>query len=1736
MFKYIILISSIMINSVPGQIHLLNYKETENKIFMTIRLDEFSEVSFSSYWDESRPAELSLPNRNIIIGLPFNKVLKIDQTIKKSSNKKFIPRYNPEVIRKDSVLEYRNSFPKSQLVSETDPISINGFQWVGNIYCINIDIHQCKYDYVQRVVNQINELEIIITLEDTLLYYADIQTDEKYKYLILNFKEAVKYSVQNPLTWDVRSDWIDYDKEYIKLKTARDGIYRITYEDLEKMNLNSLDPARINIYKKGEKIPLYIHGADDQVFNNGDYIEFYGERNMGGRHRDISKYNEPYNEYLNRYTDTTVYWLSWTDNEPCRVKLCNGRQLNSSDTLKYYTEIQHYEKDNWFDYSTDQLVRRELPYWIENKTWGWHSISLGCTNYEFTTKDVYLGKRAQIFLKLQSYASSVLVNSHNLGLGINDNEIVQLGFMNKYEQKVLNISLNSNDLPEGKNQIKLYSYPTISDINTLFMDWYEIEYPRELMLINDSLTFCFGYLEEQTVKTVLLKNVISHDHLIWKTGVDFFRYSELHYENDILVFCDTISSADKFILIRENNYLTPVLSYPAKIRDLKNSSIQADYILITNSEFLDAASEYVGFIESSYNVKTIVVDVEDIYNVYNYGYTNPEVIKDFLQYSYYLWKKPSPEFVFIVGDGTYDYHRIKEINLGSPRVNCIVPSFGAPVSDNWFVIWDTTGACIPMMNIGRIPVSTKNEFYHYFTKHRNYLKDGFSDWNKRFMFFSGGMGNNQEELDELKRVNDLVLHYAENLPIAGYCIHFFKTIDPRSDYGPLTSQQIKNSIDSGAVIISYLGHSGTQTWDNGIVDPRQLSNSRNKHPLVTDFGCSTGKFAEPDVTSFAEMFINKGDAIAYLGNSSLGFHSTSTTFPLIFFRLMLQDSVYRISDAHKRAKTELLMNFGSSAVYQLFSLTNTLFGDPIISLPIPAKPDLYLSNSDVKLSEAHPSDNIDSINIETCLFNLGKGVNDSVNIYMKNIYAENIVYEKTAKLFIPGYRSALTLGLPVKGRSGEHLVSIQADPDNLIDEIYEDNNEIRFKLNVNNSALRVLDNYTYESAVKDDIEIISPVYLPDDDYTFEYSFSEDFKDTRYIKGKIGTFNSILNLKEFGSDSRMWIRARIDGQESYSLNKSLYINSDYNCLYNDSVSFKSLTLENLIIEDNRIKLNDSYTTFSIISGGFHDGKTAVISKDGQTYVPGGNTIGHHICVFREDTHEFIDYKRFNVFGGTPEGESYYRYLDTISSDYLILIGVNDEGRVPEYLKRKLHEFGSIYIDSLRFRSSWAFMGRRGATRGSVPEIFSHPFEGMAVIDTIIRKPLSQGWLSTTFIGPVGKWENILLNLNSRDSTVFPLLITAYSKDKSRDTVIILWENTGGSIGFIDAAVYPRIKVRRGLSGEGKSSFINCLGIKYKLPPELVVTRRGARLSRDTLEWGEELKLDLGIYNAGEISSGEFLVSVEVKGENDSGTILQKKIPSIEPKEIRETEFVINCRSAGSKMLQVNADAAGEVDEIYEDNNTLQIPFYVKKDSRAPDIKITFDGVDVFDGSYVSGHPVVKILVSDLSYSSISPDPYSLMIYTDGNYIPPEEIKYTFAEKVISAEFSPQLGEGEHIIKIAASDPENNCKEEVLCVNVSGGTLLLSAYNYPNPFSRETWFTFILTGIPDELLIKIYTTAGRLIRKIVVDPGELTRDFNRVYWDGRDEEGNIAANGIYFYKIITRKGDKTGNITGKLAVIK
>jgi hypothetical protein len=458
-----------------------------------------------------------------------------------------------------------------------------------------------------------------------------------------------------------------------------------------------------------------------------------------------------------------------------------------------------------------------------------------------------------------------------------------------------------------------------------------------------------------------------------------------------------------------------------------------------------------------------------------------------------------------------------------------------------------------------------------------------------------------------------------------------------------------------------------------------------------------------------------------------------------------------------------------------------------------------------------------------------------------------------------------------------------------------------------------------------------------------------------------------------------------------------------------------------------------------------------------------------------------------------------------------------------------------------------IGKKGAPQGSVPESFRKAFSGPAEIETNRIISSKNGWIEFPLIKNSAKWLSVTKDDSLPSGSVIDYIPVAIKNDNSADTLDALtFLGNTSDISTINADVYTSLKLIANFQADDNydSPIFKEIGVDFSPVPELATNYQVVSASADSVTIGENISLSFYVYNVGETKADSFNVKVEVINEDNSRqTIFTQKVDSLKTDERKLFEVVHNTSAgSGAKTFLINIDSEDQIRELFEDNNFFSVPFYIKPDTTKPSITLTIDGNDILDGEYISPNPVILIELNDQSLLPIN-DPSSVMIYLNEVLVPSDTsiITYTFSETnpKVKVDFTPALSDGDYELKVLWKNSSGNIVDSSGVQKfflVSNEAKLLNVYNYPNPSSGETHFTFKLTQVPEEIKIKIFTIAGRLVREIKLTSSDLKYDFNKIYWDGRDEDGDILANGVYLYKVIMKAGNKSEEVTQKLAIVK
>jgi hypothetical protein len=1725
-----------------------------------------NEVNFTGFSDESKPGSPGLPNKIIFVALPSISKITVSSTILSSEKIKGVPQLNPLVrMKTDSTLVYQKvtRLAAAAFQNSSNAVEVAGYLWIRNYYCAAIRINQYRYNYT-NYIEQINKIHLEINVGQPDIVSQTINTkkdpfDGTLSHLILNYNNSPRLQRRkNSAKSDSLTSWIDFSNTYIKIGVNHDGIYRISSSDLTNyaVDYEAIDPNNFKIISRGKEVPIYIHYVSPNSPASWDYIEFFGFRNMGADYKKTNAYNTPYNEYLDRYSDTTVYWFTWNGNAGKRIDTLTHYTGSAKDSVLSYTEITHNEDNAWFDYSVADIVRRQDPEWIENETWVGGQQGVGNSALSFSVNDVVPGKSADAYYKVQNFASDVDLNAHKVGLTLNNNPAVYGTVnINKYEQKVIHGNFPVSILNNGSNTLHAISYQTSATLNSMEYDWYEIDYPRYLKAYNDSLEFQINDTLKNQPAAIKVTNLSGQAYTLYKISGGLKKISNFTLSKNTLTFIDTVYPGSKYYLIAASKIGKPHFFYKKNFVDIGTNTNQADYILITHPLLLNEAAKYSDFINRNYNVSTKIINIFDIYDEYNYGFFSPAPIKYFLQTAFNNWKAPQPSYVFLVGEANYDYYGNKVKYFGTPVKPNYVPSYGIPVSDTWFVVWDTTGLNIPQMCIGRLPVSSEADFDNYLQRHKSYLASPFDDWNKRYLFFSGGDPANPSELTLLKSVNDQLINTIINVyPIGGICNHFYKTITPSANFGPFTNDQISAKLDSGGVVLSYIGHSGTQIWDNGINDPLQVGNNRARFTFVTDFGCSTGKFAEPDIKSFAELFVagSHANAIGFVGNTSLGFTSTTTTFPQLFYKRLISKDNPSIGEAYLNAKTDLIQQYGSTDVFRIFTLCNTLFADPIIKLKIPTKPNLFIDKNGIKLNNAIVESSTDSIKVMVKYFNYGIADTAKFTIRVISYYNDQNVYEKKIIKSIPLFSDSLSLYIKIKNQIGAHKISVILDSDNNIDEIYKTDNTAELQYNVVSIDIRTLFLDNVDNINNTVIKFINPTgTAAADSIVVQLDTKQAFSLSVTKTYALGMFYSKIDLSPLLPNIRYWLRVKLKNQTAeYSGPFTFYYSLQVQnaLLLNDSLSFSNGKSNSVQFVKDGLVTGNIIKKLTASSAGFYDGGYATTTVNGNDYLSEGNVDGPHIAAF-DNNLNFLYEKRFSYWDDPVNFEkNFLAYMDSVSTNNIVVFSNSGGGGsgLTAKITSAIKNFGSKYIDNIGYRYSWAMIGRKGAKPGSMPEVWSKPFAGAVTVDSLFTSQSINGSYTSPLFGPVGNWKSINIsakNNNNSQISIYPVVKNVNSTDTLSALPII---NNSANLSSLSKYSFLQflLKINK---GTGQSpAVLNSLQINYTSLPELGTNYQAVSIVKDTVVQGEYIDLTFSVYNAGGSAASNFRVIVEaVKPDNSKEKVFDTVVDSIGVEQKKQFIYsYLTTSECGRIRFNITIDPDNKILELYKDNNFYSIPAFVKTNDKPASMKVTFDGSDIVDGDYISVKPDIKVELNDMSLVPIT-DTTVIRFYLNGQRIyfanNPNVLipAYSSANPKLVVIYKPALTSGNYTFKVWTRSVTGQASDSVVVTRkfqVDSELKLLDVFNYPNPFSKETFFTFKLTQIPDELKIRIFTVAGRLIKEFVLSSADLRCDFNRILWNGRDQDGDFIANGVYLYKIVTVKNGIKSSVIQKLAVVR
>ena len=924
----------------------------------------FTSISFAGATltiDVGRP---SLPVYRQLIGIPLDAsphVTVIDSRLEVRQTERIIPAQAPGLASTQPTLAidrdfYKRDRPHPNKLVEVTPLGLIRGQRVARL-----QIQPIQYNPARSQLKIYQELLIRIDFNSTpaqsyqgskrfgissLVIEPSQAFEQLFQAKLLNYNQA-KVWRRSPQSAPAApaAQHVSSPSDRYKIPISRTGIYEITYSDLRRAGANPMGMAleTLKMENRGRRIGIHIFDRDmDGRFDPDDSIVFYGRALVG-----------------DRFTDTNVYWLSWGGVGRSQVSVRDTAPKTSNAPTSFaFKKTVRFEQDRKYDRLLDVKSEGADHYF-------WESLTGGADS-RFSQKDFpiqlphavreQINREAEIRIKFQG-ASRDRNARHQARILFNGS---QLGQVVEWRQQaaplvVRKIELQRFSKPEDMDVLRIIAEDrngTSAGEPDFYLDWFEIDHWRTFEASEGVLAFNSTTEPRRTgrvqyrVTNFLQPEVdiyqIRDDSIVAKLVNGRVERKEGTFQ---LTFEDSVTSPTGYFAVERGRYAQVDHIIPAKPSVISNPANQADYIIISHHDFIDALQPLAAF-RRSQDLSVMVVDVEEVYDQFNHGIFNPSAIQKFLRHTYTHWRTPKPTYVLLVGDAHYDYKgaivtRYREVlnrdydlhPIYVPTFHGWAPASGETAIDHHFVTVSGDDP-LPDMFIGRLPVQSPRELGDMVKKIINYeAKRQPGLWQGRLMQVADNEVNNIGD-DIFERASKQLIE--EYIPVA----YDTRKVYLRQIESPeRTNQAILTTIDEGVLVVEYSGHGGTQTWaDEGIFRVADAKDLQNVHlPFIITTTCLNGQFDQPlqfGQRSLSEQFLMGGaGAIGVLSATRLTYATVNAEFDKNLFTSIFTVKPSTLGAIIADAKTQFMMTAPQLWIPGVTQYT--LFGDPATRLAVP---------------------------------------------------------------------------------------------------------------------------------------------------------------------------------------------------------------------------------------------------------------------------------------------------------------------------------------------------------------------------------------------------------------------------------------------------------------------------------------------------------------------------------------------------------------------------------------------------------------------------------------------------------------------------------------------------------------------------------------------------------------------------------------------------------------------------------
>lgn len=735
------------------------------------------------------------------------------------------------------------------------------------------------------------------------------------------------------------------DGNWFKLAVQHDGVYKIAHSDLQDMGIDiaAIDPRHIRIYGNGGgMVPestgqprhddivenaIFVTGEEDGVFNQGDYILFYGQ---SPNQMDFAELSGGIKQITHLYSDYTYYFLTTDKGPGKRIQNMASTTQPPGITVNSYNDFIVHEEDLvnliksgrvWYGETFDQSVNMEKEYDIP-----------GLILSEPVLLDADVAAR--------SFSTS------SFTFFVNDSEVLNIPIPavsntpNTYWAKSKNLSAQFSATSSTLSVRTTYNKPSSESVG--FLNYYILSFRRGLNFRGGQMAFRDLLSAGAGVTARFILGNAGNNVVVWNvtdpTGV---KKIDAVLSGSELTFTVGVDSLMEFIAFDGTSFYSAVFAGKVENQNLHGME-QVEMVIVTPEIFRSQAERLAQHHRDHDEMTVAVVDLPDIYNEFSSGAQDIAAIRDFLKMLYdRSGSGQELKYLLLFGDGSYDHKNRVQNNTNfvptwqSPESLHTVSSY---VTDDFFGFLDDSGDSMLDIGIGRLVVASEKEAGNVVDKIIHYstgMPEVMGNWRNVISLIADDEDSNLH-LEDAEELASVISALNEGINVEKIYLDAYKQAStPGGERYPEANADINRRVARGALLINYVGHGGETGWAHEsilqISDITSWDNMDNM-PVFVTATCEFSRFDDPGRISGGEyVLLNpKGGGIALFTTTRATYAGSNSALNQRFYEYAItrtEDGYLRMGDIMRLSK----MDAGSNENGRKF----ILMGDPALKIAFP---------------------------------------------------------------------------------------------------------------------------------------------------------------------------------------------------------------------------------------------------------------------------------------------------------------------------------------------------------------------------------------------------------------------------------------------------------------------------------------------------------------------------------------------------------------------------------------------------------------------------------------------------------------------------------------------------------------------------------------------------------------------------------------------------------------------------------